>query len=124
MKDIAFSLFLSLVITLIVELSLALLLKVNRGLDFLVILLVNVLTNPAVNYFSYWLYYIFNGYGVCVILLIIIMELIVVLIEFFFYKVLLSYNRIGKMKLSILLNGASFLAGVLVSAGLAYSSSL
>ena len=115
MKALLFSLLLSLVITLATELSLALLLKVRSGKDLLVIALVNLLTNPIVNYCAYWMLYLFGLRSIYTILVIILLEAAAVLTEFLIYRQLLLYERIGKLKLSLLLNGASFLAGLAVS---------
>ncbi|MBQ3264921.1 MAG: hypothetical protein IJH07_04000 [Ruminococcus sp.] len=116
MKEILLSLCLSLILTLAVELTLALLLKVRSGKDLFIIALANLLTNPAVNYGSYWAFYLFGTRSVYTVLIVAALETAAVFIEFLIYRRLLSFDRIGKLRLSILLNGASFLAGVAVSA--------
>ena len=115
MKTILLSLLVSLLLTLAVELILALALKVRSKKDLLVIALANLLTNPLVNYCYDWAVYLFTARSVYTILILAGLELFAVLTEFLIYKLLLSYDRIGKLKLSFLLNGASFLAGLLLS---------
>ena len=116
MKGILLSLCLSLILTLAVELLLALLLGVRRGKDIFIIALVNILTNPVVNYCSNWAFLLFSVRSVYSALIVAALEIAAVIVEFLIYRRLLSYDRIGKLKLSLLLNGASFLMGIVVSA--------
>ena len=114
MNSVIVSLLLSLALTLTVELSLSLLLKV-RGKDLLIISLANLLTNPVVNYCSYWAFYLFGFRSVHTLAIIILLEVGAVFIEYFIYKHLISFDRFGKLKLSLILNGGSFIAGIAVS---------
>ena len=115
MSGILISLAASLALTLTAELLLAVLLKVRSGMDLLVIALANILTNPAVNYCANWTFYLFGMNSAYTILIILSLEAAAILIEFLIYRKLLSYDRIGKLKLSLLLNGASFLTGLAAS---------
>ena len=115
MSDILLPLIFSLVLTLAVELPLALLLKVRRVKDLLVIALVNILTNPVVNFCYYAAILLFSEYSVITYIILAVLEIAAVIVEFLFYRRLLSYDRIGKLKLSIILNSASFLAGLLLT---------
>lgn len=115
MSDILLPLLFSLVLTLAVELTLALLLQVRRGKDLFVIALVNILTNPIVNYCYYWAIFFFSEHSVYTYLILAVLEIAAVIIEFLLYRSLLSYDRIGKLKLSIILNSASFIAGLLLT---------
>ena len=115
MGSILISLSASLLLTLAVELPLAFLLKVRGGKNLLIVVLVNLLTNPVVNYCYYWALRFFAADSIYTILFLAFLELAAVLTEFLFYKLLLSYDRLGKLKLSLLLNAASFAAGLLVS---------
>ena len=112
---ILISLLRSLIPTLIVELYLAAALRVHSGKDLLVIALANILTNPIVNYCYYWAIYLFSEHSVYSWLILLALEVFAVVTEFVIYRFLLSYDRIGKLKLSLLLNGASFLFGLLLS---------
>lgn len=113
MNSVVTSLLTSLGITLIAELSLSLLLGIS-GKDLAIIAAANLLTNPAVNYCAYWAIFLFTYRNPYTILIILILELLAVFIEFLIYKPLLRFERFGKLKLSFLLNGASFLAGIIV----------
>ena len=116
MKEILLSLSLSLILTLAVELALALILGVRRGKDLFIIALANILTNPAVNYCAYWAFRLFTTHSIYTVLIIILLEISAVFAEFIIYRRLLSYERVGKLKLSLLLNAASFLTGIVISA--------
>ena len=115
MKSILISLLLSLALTLAVELSLALILKVRKDKDLAIIALANFLTNPVVNYCYYWAVYLFTERSIYTILILVALEAAAVFVEFLIYRSLLTYDRIGKLKLSLLLNAASFLTGVIIS---------
>lgn len=115
MQSILLSLLLSLILTLSVELSIAFLLKIRRGKDLIIIGLANLLTNPVVNYCYYWAIYFFTARNVYTVLILIALEAAAVFVEYLIYKLLLSFERFGKLKLSLLLNGASFLTGLIIS---------
>ena len=115
MQNILLSLLLGLILTLAVELTLAFLLKIRRGKDLFVIALANLLTNPVVNYCYYWAIACFTAKSVYTVLILTALELATVFIEFLIYRRLLSFERFGKLKLSLLLNGASFLTGLIIS---------
>ena len=115
MNDILLYLGLSLAVTLAVELSLAAALRIRGGRDLLIILLANLLTNPTANYCYDWALYFFNSNSGYLILIAVVLEAAVILTEYLIYRLLLSDCRVGKLKLSLILNGASFLAGILIS---------
>ncbi len=115
MSQILLSLGESLVLTLAVELLTALLLQVRGRKNIVVIFLANLLTNPIVNYCAYWALYVFGGHGLYSALIIAFLELAAVLAEYLIYKHLLSFERFGKLKLALLLNAASFSAGLIIS---------
>ena len=115
MRAILLSLAASLALTLAVEITLAAALKIRSGKDLLVIGLANLLTNPVVNYVSYWAILLFTLRSIYTVLIIAALEAAAVFIEFLIYRQLLAYDRIGKLKLSLLLNGASFAAGLIIS---------
>lgn len=117
---IGLSLLRSLLATMVIELFLAAALKVRSGKDLLIVALVNILTNPVVNYCYYWAIYLFSERSIYTILILLGLEILAVVTEFLIYRRLLTYDRIGPMKLSLLLNGASFLIGVLLSVILIY----
>ena len=113
---ILISLLRSLLLTLAIELLVAVAVKVRSAKDLLIIALANILTNPIVNYCYYWAIYLFSAHSITTILILLALEAFAVVTEFLIFKYLLSYDRIGKLKLSLLLNGVSFLTGVVLSA--------
>ena len=115
MNEILLYLGISLVITLAIELSLATALKIRGMKNMLIILLANLLTNPAANYCYDWAMYLLSHDSGWLILITVALEAAAILIEFMIYRFLLDFDSIGKFKLSLILNGASFAAGILIS---------
>ncbi len=102
----------SLTITLVIEVGLALILR-YRGKDIVNIILVNILTNPllnsiivAVNY-----YYGIKARNITLYVL----EVIVVLIEGFIYWKYLNKRKINGYLLSLILNISSYGLGLLIN---------
>lgn len=112
---ILISLLRSLIPTLIIELYFAAALRVRSGHDLFVIALANILTNPIVNYCYYWAIYLFSEHSAYTWVILLMLEVFAVMTEFVIYRFLLSYDSVGKLKLSLLLNGASFLFGLLLT---------
>ena len=115
MPNINFALYMliCLSVTIIIELSVALLLKVKDKLDLINILLVNILTNPllvstvnliSINYGSK------IGY-ICLYTF----EVLVVFIEGLIYKKYLNYKKINPYVLSLILNVSSYLIGLIIT---------
>lgn len=105
----------SLLLTLVIELVVAIGFRIPAGKNWLPIVLVNLLTNPAVVFLN-WVIGIYEpqlrGIGLQIPL-----EILVVLVEFGIYK---SFSRAGwKCKsplcLALVSNGISWLLGVLFS---------
>ena len=115
MPNINFALYMliCLVTTLVVELVVALLLKVKTKMDIINIVLVNILTNPllvsTINLIS-----INYGLKIAYIFLL-IFEIFVVFIEGFIYRKYLDYKRINPYLLSFILNLCSYLFGLLIN---------
>ena len=102
----------SLALTLAIELPLAGLLGLRRGKDFVLVALVNILTNPLLGLIldGIWL-----GLGIWPKWYIILpLEVAVVLTEGLLYRGRLEHETINPMILSALLNGISYLGGLLV----------
>ena len=115
MPNISFVLymFICLLLTIIIELLVAYILKVNNKMDLLNILLVNILTNPIVvsttNLISI-------NYGSTIgYIYLYTLELIVVFIEGFIYKKYLNYKKINPYILSLILNVSSYLGGLIIN---------
>ena len=99
-----------LILTILIECGIAYLLGVRKKTDVLIVMLVNLLTNPlvvssvvAVNYFV--------GRQAAEIFEY-VSEIAVFLIEGFIYRKKLDYKKINPFILSLLLNAASYLSGV------------
>lgn len=95
--------------TIVIEGVLAFLAGVRKRADQLIVLLVNVLTNPLLVSLGYLILLRFGrtGYGIATA----VMEIAVVFIEGFVYKVFLT-NRKHPFLLSLFLNAGSFLIGL------------
>lgn len=108
-NNIPFILIECLLLTIIIELVLALILGVRDKKDILNIILVNVITNPIV-VMSQILLYLKFGYKIEIIGLI-ILEILVVPVEGLIYKKVLKYKKINPILLSLILNAASLVIG-------------
>ena len=111
-SDIYKVMLICLVSTIIIEVSIAFILR-YRGKDLINVLLVNVLTNPllnssviAINYF-----YGLKARNICLYIL----EILVVLIEGFIYSKYLEKRKINGYLLSLILNIASYVIGLLIN---------
>ena len=102
-----------LLLTIIIELIVALILGVRDKKDILNVILVNIITNPVV-VVSQTILYIKFGYNVEMIG-IAILEVLVVIVEGLIYKKVLDYKKINPFLLSLLLNAASFFIGELIN---------
>lgn len=111
-SDLPKIMLISLVCTIIIETSIAFILKYRRK-DLLNVVLVNILTNPllnssviAINY-----YYGLKTRNICLY----IFEIIVVLIEGYIYQKYLDNKKINGYILSLILNIASYVIGLLIN---------
>ena len=102
----------SLVLTIVIETILAFILKV-RKLDLLIVVLVNIMTNPIVTSVSYTINII---YGLKMRhIAMVFLELFAVISEAIVYKKSLEYKKIKPLVLSVMLNSTSFLLGILIN---------
>lgn len=101
-----------LLVTIIIELLVALILKVKDKKDILNIILVNTMTNPLLVSLTVYITYnrIFN-----IVLSIIVLEFLVVLIEGFTYKKVLKYKKINPFILALILNFSSYFIGEIIN---------
>lgn len=101
-----------LLVTIIIELLVALILKVKDKKDILNIILVNTMTNPLLVSLTVYITYnrLFNR-----TISIIILELLVVLIEGFTYKKVLKYKKINPFILALILNFSSYFIGEIIN---------
>lgn len=101
-----------LIITILVELLMAYLLRIKNKKDLLNCLLANILTNPVVSSMPYLISLLY-GYKAYIISLI-LLELWAVIIEGLVYKKYLNYKKINPFIISIILNLSSYIAGVII----------
>ena len=98
--------------TILIELIVALILKVRDKKDIINIILVNTMTNPLLVSLTVYITYnrIFNR-----TLSVIVLKLLVVLIEGFTYKKVLKYKKINPFILSLILNASSYFIGEIIN---------
>lgn len=106
------SLTVSLVLTLIIELSISWILGIRNRNNIIVVICVNICTNPVVVYIANcMLYFEIEVYN----LIIMIMELLVVIVEYQMYKKYLTNYQKSPFILSIVNNAISYGLGVLIN---------
>ena len=112
-NNIPFILIKCLLLTITIELIIALILGVRDKKDIINVILVNVITNPIVVMSQILLYlrfgYIIETIGV------IVLEILVVPVEGLIYKKVLDYKKINPILLSLILNMSSLLIGGLIN---------
>ena len=103
----------SLLITLVVEILVAIVLKIKDKKDLLNILLVNLLTNPLLNAIIIYInvFYSIKARNISLIFL----EIFIVFIEGFIYKKVLKYKKINCYLLSLILNFSSYILGTIIN---------
>ena len=102
-----------LVITIVIELCMALILKVKDRKDLLNIILVNIVTNPLVVSIPVFILVKYS-YNASIISLI-ILEIMTVIFEGLIYKKVLKYKKINPYGLSLILNISSYLIGEIIN---------
>ncbi len=100
----------ALLLTLLIELSLAYALGYRRQEQLIPLTLINAITNPAAN----WFFILLAFYSIANVFSLLLIEIIIVLIEWKLILFSLEIKSKGALKLSIILNTASFLTGVLL----------
>ena len=106
----------ALALTLIIELSVALLLKVRNKYDIIYIALINCVTNPLINiiYAGIIIFFKVPEGHIIRYIEVLILELAVWLSEVLFYKKMLEYKKLPGLLLSLILNLTSFLLGLII----------
>ena len=107
------SLIVSLVLTIIIELSICLILGIRKKSDIYVVLLVNICTNPIVVYIANCLKLLNNDLLYNII--IVILEIMVVIVEFELYKRYLRIYKKSPFILSLVNNTLSFGIGIIIN---------
>ena len=102
---------LALVLTVAIEGGVAWLFKLRTVRSQLTVALINCITNPTLNFFVYWLAW----RGVEVTLFrVFLLEILVVIVEWGLLVYAFNGRKRRLLILSLAMNGASFLAGVLL----------
>ena len=109
------SLLTSLALTLIIELAAAWVMRIRSVLDLTFVALANCITNPIVNVCFYFALSVFSARSPLPYVMLAGLEIAAVFAEFLYYKITLRYLEISKLKLSVVLNTASFMTGRLIS---------
>ena len=107
------SLIVSLVLTLIIELSICLILGIRKKHDIYVVLLANICTNPIVVYIANCLKLLNND--ILYNSIIVILEIMVVIVEFELYKRYLTIYKKSPFVLSLINNALSFGIGIIIN---------
>ena len=112
MREVLLTLAVCLLLTVVMEESAALVVGVRKGFDLAVILFTNTLTNPIAVFSDMSL----QAYtSIPRPVYVVIIELAVFITEALIYKKLLFTKKPSPLVLSLILNGVSFVAGMLVS---------
>lgn len=106
------SLLVSLLLTIFVEEIIGFLLGIRGKYNFLVLILVNIITNPVIVYIANLL--ILLGRNAILIWLIPLLEVIVVIIEGLLFKKYLDYKKMNVYLLSFIMNLLSFCIGIII----------
>lgn len=106
----------SLILTIVLEEITARIIGIKSKDDKIIVLLVNILTNPVVVYLVY-MYLIFIGkyQSISYWILVAILEILAVVVEGFIYKRKLEYKKINPYLVSIILNFVSYFTGEIIN---------
>ncbi len=104
----------SLLLTIIIELLLALLIGIRKNNDILNIIIINCITNPIINYIMMVIVYLFSNSAI-VYLCLFFFEIIVMYVEYKFYRNKLKFRKIDPLLLSALLNFSSLILGFIIN---------
>ncbi len=113
LRDLPIIMVRCLILTVIIEVLVALLLGVRNKKDLLNVMLVNIITNPIVVSLPHLLL-IYFGYSIYRVSFY-VLEVVTVLFEGLIYKKVLNYKKINPFLLSLLLNGSSYLIGEIIN---------
>ena len=102
-----------LVLTIIIELVIAIIIGIRNKKDILNVILVNVFTNPLVTSIPIFIYlkYGYNAEKVSLIIL----EIFAFVSEGFIYSKVLKYKKLNPYLISLILNLSSYLIGVVIN---------
>ena len=113
LNDLPKYMVISLLLTLVIECFMAWILKVRDKKDIFNVTLVNVFTNPLVVCFTFLAGFFYGSDArlaatIC-------LELFAFISESIIYKKTLSYKKLNPFLLSLILNGTSYLSGLVIN---------
>lgn len=102
----------ALIVTILVELTVAVLFGYRKKPEVETVVLINLITNPLLNYFLY----VINYFGIIIInsMELIFLEIIIVLVEWLLLRFALRQDPKKLLILSLAINLGSYLVGVLI----------
>lgn len=111
-EDLPIVMLRSLLITIFVEIIVAIILRYRKK-DLLNVLLVNILTNPLLNSLVVYInvYYGLMARNISLLIL----EILVVIIEGMIYQKYLDSRKINGYVLSLILNASSYIVGMIIN---------
>ena len=102
-----------LVLTIIIELIIAIILKIREKKDIINIILVNIVTNPLVVSIPAYILMRYGKKNYYISLY--SLEIITVIVEGLIYKKVLKYKKINPYLISLILNLSSYLIGEIIN---------
>lgn len=103
----------SFLITLVIETTVAYILKIKDKKDILNVILVNLLTNPLLNAIIITINIFIGIFERNIVLL--ILEISIIFIEGFIYHKVLNYKKINAYLLALILNFSSYFIGTIIN---------
>ena len=107
------SLIVSLLLTIIIEISISFIIGIREKEDLKVVFWTNVLTNPVVVYIANCVKLLNNN--VIYDIIVFKMEVLVIIVEFSIYKKFLDYKKKSPLLISSINNIISFSLGIIIS---------
>ena len=107
------SLIVSLLLTIIIEISISFIIGIREKEDLKVVFFFYVLTNPVVVYIANCVKLLNNN--VIYNIIVFIMEVLVIIVEFSIYKKFLDYKKKSPLLISSINNIISFSLGIIIS---------
>ena len=112
-EDLPFVMFRCLIITIVIELIVALIIGVRDKKDILNVVLVNILTNPVVVSFPIFVFLLRGETARWITL--VTLEILTVIVEGFVYYKFFKYRKLNGFLVSLILNLASYGIGELIN---------
>ena len=105
----------NLLMTVLIEVTVALILKVRNGYDIVLIVLINCVTNPILNFLMNGFIYFVSFENLAVNTLLILLEITVIISEGLFFCKNINCGKINPFLFSLILNGSSFATGEIIT---------